>query len=177
MEKLNKQQIDKILKERFFDIVNQIPSSYIEEIAESEQKADSIAKDMETSLSSINIVAKQFINKDVVLNDLKYVLLQVLNRETDQLVIMQEIDGVNRITPNEEVQKLNAYVISKFSEKETIELAKLLYNRVFSSIRTCAFFHCNKSDILFMGKNIMGKNVMPTTLTIFDGNKTSKIKK
>ena len=127
------------------DIISQIPLSYLNMLAEDNDECCDTVAEMELAMFDLREGAESFRLNKTTIDDFKAVLIELVNKETDKLIL--STDGEN-VVPDEEVRALNARVISGFSVAETRAFAKS-FHAILRQVWTSAqWIRTNKPQIM-----------------------------
>ena len=142
----------------FNEIIDSIIQSY--GMIDDKEELNSALMQLEMQLVDINSISKSLKTGEVSISEFKKLLLQLVNKETNQLIVVD--NNFNEMT-DEEKELRNDLVIKEFSEQKTIEFTQRFY-KTLSDSRILVWKSLNPQIDFF----VKGQNIMSTRLSVFD---------
>ena len=148
----------------FNEIIDSIIQSY--SMIDDKDELNNALMLLEMQLVDIDSISKRLKNGEISLNQFKELLIQLVNKETNQLIV---VDNNFKEITDEEKELRNNIVIKEFSERKTIEFTQRFY-KTLSDSRILVWKLLNPQIDFF----VKGQNIMPTRLSVFDENGEEK---
>ena len=149
----------------FNEIIDSIIQSY--SMIDDKDELNNALMLLEMQLVDIDSISKQLKNGEISINQFKEQLIQFVNKETNQLIV---VDNNFKEMTDEEKELRNDIVIKEFSEQKTIEFVQQFY-KTLSDSRIVVWKLLNPQIDIF----VKGHNIMPTRLSVFDDKGEEKI--
>ena len=144
---MNKKE-QKIVDNKFLQLVDSIPTSYL--YLEGNDELKNALTQIEVARVMLRKYARDYKESKISLETFKEVLINVVTKETDQMIVIDE----NRNEISDEQKALQNYLaINAYSEEEIKEFAKKFY-QILSSARICVYHKFNpEATILVAGRD------------------------
>ena len=144
---MNKKE-QKIINDKFINLINSIPNSYMY-LDDSDELKDALTQ-IEVARVMLRKYATDYKENKISIETFKEVLINIATKETDQMIVVDE----NRNEISDEQKALQNYLaINAYNEEEIKQFAKNLY-QILSSARICVYHKFNpEATILVAGRD------------------------
>ena len=148
-----------IINEKFLNLINSIFNSYTF-LASDREELRNASLELETEMYDVYSQAKAYKEGKISLDDFKRVLINIVTKETDQLIVVDE--DKNEISDEQKALQ-NYLAINAYDKRETEKFTTDFY-RILASARMFVHSKLNNNASFFVASR---GNIMPSNLDFF----------